>query len=176
MKRLSLVLAPCLAIMTSCSTITVKHDYDTDIDFAPLKTFSWMVKPARATSKAGLYDKRIKSAVNSQLEAKGFEKKPINSDFIVAYHVGVKERINVQDWGYGYGRRRYYRGRDIRVQQYTQGTLILDIVDAQTKQLIWRGTAQGAVDPSASPQERQERLNEAVSKILEKFPPVSPAS
>jgi hypothetical protein len=125
----------------------------------------------------GLFDKRIKNAVNSQLVAKGYESKSINPDFLVVYHVGVKNKIDVQDWGYMYGPRGYrWGGRDISVQQYSEGTLILDVVDPRTKQLIWRGVAQGVVDPGASPEKKERKLSEAVSKILGKFPPLAQTS
>jgi hypothetical protein len=177
MKLLILVLVSCLAITTmGCSTLSVTHDYDTQVDFAPLKTFGWMAQPSRVSTKMGLYDKRIKDAVNSQLSAKGYETKSSNPDFLIAYHVGVSNKIDVQDWGYNYGPRGYASGRDISVYQYTQGTLILDIVDPKTKQLIWRGVAQDAVDRGASTEKKEKKLNEAVSKILEKFPPLAQTS
>ena len=57
------------------------------------------------------------------------------------------------------------------VENYDQGTLVLDIVDGRSNELVWRGTAQARIDPSNSPEERQRRINEAVRKILDRFPP-----
>jgi hypothetical protein len=51
------------------------------------------------------------------------------------------------------------------------GTLIVDLIDAQKKEMVWRGTATKTLDPSASPEEKQAHLNEAVQKMLENYPP-----
>jgi len=172
--KLPRMLALFVAITTiGCSSVSVMYDYDAQFDFASLKVYDWMAKPSGVSTRMGFFDERVTHAVNSQLAAKGYEGESTNPDFLIAYHVGVRDRINVQDWGYNYGPRGYPLDRDISVQQYTQGTLILDFVDPKTKQLIWRGTAQGVVDPGSSPETKEEKVNEAVSRILEKFPPLA---
>ena len=57
------------------------------------------------------------------------------------------------------------------MQQYEEGTLILDIVDPKNKQLIWRGSAQDEVHFKSSPEKDQTQLNEAVRMMLQTFPP-----
>lgn len=79
------------------------------------------------------------------------------------------DKVDVQPYGYVGGPR--FGPRGVHVERRTEGSLTLDIVDTRTKQLVWRGTAESSIDRDASPQERRERLQEAVSKILEKFPP-----
>ena len=70
-------------------------------------------------------------------------------DFRVAVHFGSREKVQVTDWGYGYApSRRYYGGGGVDVYTYTEGTLILDVVDATSEQLLWRGSATGAVSRS----------------------------
>ena len=67
---------------------------------------------------------------------------------------------------------RRYGGRQIDVYQYTQGTLVIDIVDAKTKTLVWRGSATGTVDgQQRSPEEMQQRVNNVVAQIMANFPP-----
>jgi hypothetical protein len=58
-------------------------------------------------------------------------------------------------------------------QTYDQGTLILDIVDAKKKELVWRGSANGILDPGASPDKKASKVNEAVTKTLADFPPTA---
>ena len=72
-------------------------------------------------------------------------------------------------YGYGYGG--YWGGGGVDVYQYTEGTLILDLIEAKSKQLVWRGMAQGTIDENASPEQRERRLNEAVMRMLANFPP-----
>ena len=61
--------------------------------------------------------------------------------------------------------------QDTYVREYDEGTLIIDIVDAGSNELVWRGAAQGEVNLAASPQEREQRAQDAVQRILEDFPP-----
>ncbi len=178
MKFATTFFALCLlALVMGCSDITVKHDYDKDAPFAALKTFDWLPMPTMAAGSVkaamernSLLDNRIKTAVNNQLAAKGYTQSAGNPDFLLMYHTGAQDKVDVTNWGYGYGRP-YWGASHVDVYQYTQGTLILDIIDAKTKQLIWRGYAEGTIDPNASTEKREKRLNEAVTKILAKFPP-----
>jgi hypothetical protein len=57
------------------------------------------------------------------------------------------------------------------VQEYEEGTLVLDFVDADTKGLVWRGVATDALDAHATPEDRGKQIQEAVTKILAKYPP-----
>ncbi len=183
MKYLSIFLVfSLLVLIASCSSISVKHDYDREANFASLKTFDWMSQPKAATGDAQramaintLLDSRIRSAVSSQLTAKGLTQASGNPDFMIVYHTGVQDKIEVTDWGYTYARGgRYWgwAGHDIDVHSYKQGTLILDFVDAKSKQLIWRGVAQKAIETNPTPEKIEKNVNQAVTKMLEKFPPV----
>ena len=115
---------------------------------------------------------RIKDAVTRQLEAKGILLVSQNANFLIAMHGTTQEKLDIQDWGYSSPSAAYWGQRDISVQQYTEGTLIVDFVDANSKQMFWRGVATGAVDPNATPKKREKRIKEGVAKLLEKFPPV----
>jgi hypothetical protein len=57
------------------------------------------------------------------------------------------------------------------VDQYEEGTLILDLIDPNGMRLIWRGTATTPLDESAGPRQREATVNEAVESILKRFPP-----
>ncbi len=174
-----------IALAIGCgSSIDIKHDYDRGRDFSTLKVYDWFQEPTiipgnarTAMVRSGLVVKRIRDAVDSQLSAKGLMKDSSNPSFLIIKHLGLDDKINVTDWGYSYGSYgRYYGGawggRTIDVYQYTEGTLILDFIDPRTKELIWRGVATGTVDRDRPREEREKRLNEAIAKILAKFPPV----
>jgi len=166
------------SLMLGCgSGISVTHDFDREADFASLRSFAWLPMPATAvgSTKAAiernsLLDKRIKNAVNSQLVAQGYEMDELNPDFVLMYHTGIDDKIDVTDWGYGYSSP-YWGGRNVSVYQYTQGTLILDVIDPADKQLIWRSEAQATVNQSDSPERREDRLRAAAAKMLSNFPP-----
>ncbi len=118
-------------------------------------------------------DKRIKESADRQLTAKGYTTDANNPDFLVLYHIGAEDKINVTDWGYGYGRYGGRYGRGVDVYQYKEGTLILDVIEAKSKQLVWRGFATGTIDPNASIETRKKKLDEVITKILAKFPPTA---
>jgi hypothetical protein len=110
-----------------------------------------------------LNDRRIRTALDSQLVARGFVRDTSGTpDFLVAYHAAARNRVGVQDWGYGLGR---LGSRRIDVDQYTQGTLIVDMVDAVKRELIWRGTATGTIELD----EVEKKIREAVGKLVERF-------
>ncbi len=176
-----------LTLIASCSSSSkVKYDYDPEVNFASLKTFDWMKQPASsgggvkaALARNTLLDKRIKNAVNRELAVKGLKQDSSNPDFVIAYHVGVEDKINIQDWGYSYAvRGRYWgvRTRDVQVHQYKEGTLILDFVDAKTKELLWRATGSGVAKENPTPAEVEKSINKAIAKFLENFPPTTTPS
>lgn len=170
MKTMSIFFLCFVVVSLGCSPVSVRHDYDTTADFSRLKNYSWLPVPVQANINE-LDVKRIQSAVNSQLQAKGYAMAP-NPDFLIAMHMGSQEKIQVTDWGYNYGPRgRYWGPGRVDVYQYEEGTLILDFVDTRTKELIWRGVATGEIDRYASPEKREKKINRVVEKILKKFPP-----
>jgi hypothetical protein len=159
-----------LLFLFACSSVSTNYDYDTAYDFSKLKSYRW-AKVAGRVEANPLIVQRVGAAVEAQLKAKGYVAAGGEPDFLVAPHVGRQSRIQVTDWGYGYGPHAGWYGGGVDVYQYEEGSLIVDIVDARTKQLKWRGTATSIVDPDATPEERTQRINEAVAKIFEKFPP-----
>jgi len=177
MKILCKSIIVCLMALTiSCSPIySVKYDYDTKTDFASLKTYDWLPIPAKKDIDR-LNVERIKNAVDAQIAAKGFRKTPDNPDFLIASHVGKKEKVRIEDWGYGYGPHGRYRGgyggpRGVDVYKFEEGSLILDFVEPKSKKLIWRGSAKAQINTDKTPEKREKLIAEAVQKILEKFPP-----
>jgi len=174
MKKLGILIGVAVVVgIIGCSSMRVSIDYDRDVNFAKYKTFKWIphkpkVRPRRLLNHS-LVEKRIKSAVERELSAKGCQKatggKP---DFLIAYHIGAKNKVDVTTYGYRYGPRGRWWGRYVAVERYKEGTLILDFVDPELKQLVWRGTAVGAIH---YPETVGEKMDQAVEKILSKFPP-----
>jgi hypothetical protein len=161
----------------SCSIYGVRHDYDRQADFTEFKTFNWMQIPEKAGIDS-IVLQRVKNAVNAELKAKGLMITSNNPDFLIAEHLGKKNKVQVTDWGYDYGSygryRRYggYRGSGgVSTYQYEEGILILDFVDAKSKKLIWRGTAKAKVQNVNTPEKSEKIINAAVKKILGKYPP-----
>jgi hypothetical protein len=100
------------------------------------------------------------------------------ADFTVVIHAGVQERMRVTNWG-GYG---WYDtwwgpyGGRVDVSYYTQGTLVIDMVDQVSKELAWRGLGEGIVREYNDPEEMEKDIRRTVEEILKSFPPDSPAA
>jgi hypothetical protein len=161
-----------LVLLAACSTVSTSFDYDTSFDFSKLKSYRWADVPSKADANPFAVQ-RANAAVETQLKAKGYVPATGTPDFLVATYVGQRSRIQVTDWGYGYGPRAawYGPGAGVDVYEYEEGSLIVDIVDARSKRLVWRGSAIAVVDPGATPDERTERIQEAVAKMFKDFPP-----
>jgi hypothetical protein len=176
MKALRLLSCGLMVFAIGCSSVyNVQFDYDTKVDFSKLRTYDWLPIPETVETDM-LTIKRIKNAVDHQMGTKGFRRTANNPDFHIAIHVGSKEKVRVTNWGYGYAPyRNYWAGYwgtgGVDVYQYEEGSLILDFVDAQSNNLIWRGSVKAQIDRSTTPKSRDKLINEAVMKILKYFPP-----
>ena len=161
-----------MGFVISCATARIhgiEYDFDSKVDFANLKTYDWLPVPEKAAIDS-LTVNRVKKAVNAGLQAKGLRMTSDNPDFLIAGHLGSKDKVNVKNWGY----RRSYRGTDrVVTYHYEEGLLILDFVDAKSKDLIWTGAAKADIYNVLTPEESEKLINDAVQKILGNFPPPS---
>jgi len=164
--------------LISCgSSVRVQFDYLEDHDFESYKTFDFLVEP----NDIQLDDKsirRIKNAVINELESDGFAMKFIQPDFLIAIQKSVNSKINVTNWGYNYapysnyyGGYEYWGTPSMSVYKYEEGTLVIDIIDPKTMDLIWRGVAHRALPPRLDSERIQEIINEAVKRVLYYWPP-----
>lgn len=171
----------CLGVFlcaVSCSQILVTHDYDRDMNFTGFKTYGWHAIE-RSIEMNDLVINRVKEAVASELQLKGFRQVQENPDLLVNIHIVTRQKISINDWGYptgGYWRRGYgydfgYGYGGVSSRTYEEGTLMIDMIDAAGNNLVWRGTATDIIDPSLSPEQRTLEINEAVAMILLEFPP-----
>lgn len=176
MKKLKLLFLPIVALLvTSCSSVRVMTDYDTQKDFNSYKTFAFYKTGIDKADISDLDKKRIMRAVEAELSAKGMTKSA-TPDVLVSLFTKSRERINVNDnnWGYGYGwgwNPWMWGGANrLNINQYTEGTLFLDIIDAEKKELVWQGIGTGALR-NLNVEKREARIKEFVAEIMAKYPP-----
>jgi hypothetical protein len=145
---------------------SIQTDYDRSYDFSKLKTYDFVAQargPNDPLAANPLNDRRVRAALDSQLVAQGYTRDSSGkADFLVACHAVTRRRLNIQDWGYGPGR---WGSRRIDVNDYTEGTLVVDAVDAKGKELVWRGSATGTVEPKKA----DEKIKKAVAKLMKQF-------
>ncbi len=175
MHRAILALALIAAAGCGGPALTIDADYETSTDFSKYKTWSWMAgaKPSEKDIDA-ISQQRIKDAIEAELPRHGLTKKDEGGDLSVNYQISVEHKIKASNAsvgvGYGWGPAHIGVSKS-PTREWDEGTLILDLVDAQGKTLIWRGTAKGTVNPSNSPEEKKENIRKAVGHLLEDYPP-----
>ena len=169
-----------------CSSVSYNTDFDPTQDFSKYKTYRFAnpkeVDPDDLLNQYPLIKKRVMAAIEQDFGSKGFQLADEGEpDFVVLLAAGSKERMQVtQTGGYGYGG--WYGGwggyggvgygGSTHVNYYEEGTLVIDIVDWQEKELSFRGTATGTLSKSdKTPDESQADADELVTNILAKFPP-----
>ncbi len=170
------------ALLAGCSTMQVHSDYDPSASFTGLKSYDWIKAAKKVTGDPRLddpaLDKRIREIVESRLATQGYTKVSDGTpDFLVGYHVALEKRLAVSTmndyygyragWGWSYGAGTGTMMPQSYTYEYEQGSLIIDVVSPKTHDLMWRGSAQAEVNRKKG----REQLNEAVTRILERFPP-----
>ena len=169
MKTISvmIMLAMVLGLLAvSAAAQSVQSDFDRSFRFSELKSFRFAVQKRGATDPlAGdtLNDGRIRNGLESQLTANGFRMESEKVDFVIAYYVTTKNKLNVQD--FGYGPPRWFGSRDIRVNQYSEGTLMVDFIDVKSNQVIWRGRAVGTLEMKGV----DKKISKSVEKLVKQF-------
>jgi hypothetical protein len=170
-----------LLLFVACSpSLKVSSDYDKAVDFSRYKTFSMYQLQDKSGAVSQLNQNRIIDAVKRQMMAKGFTENDANPDVLVNVVTYLKEKqqvtANTNYYGYGGYYRPYAWGGGMasgtttyNTYNYHDGTLMIDVVDAAKKQLIWQGVGNKEIDkPSKDP---DKAIGEAVAKIMESFPP-----
>ena len=172
---LTLVLA---ASLLSCSSsLETRYQYDKRQDFTTLKRFGFLPAPKREGQNEVALG-HIKDAVKRELEKKGLSYAEDEPDILIAIYAGVSQAENLTDWGYSYTpygpqwrASGYDQGGDIEVYEFEEGTLLLDFVTPGEKITVWRGIAHGALPAKRTPGEVEAIIYDAVTTLLERFPP-----
>jgi len=143
----------------------VNTDSDPSAPFSSYRTYAWTVG---TPSPNPLGDQRIHDAVDRQLAAKGLTKRSDNPDLVVATHVLTHEEKQLIANGFGYGWYGGGFGTTVTEQTYVQGTLVVDLYDAKTKKMVWRGTGTDTASDKAD--KNTKKVNKALAKMFERYP------
>src|SRR6266446_339589 len=158
-----------LLFATASFAQQVKTDYDRSVDFSQYKTYSW----EKVQSQDPLWDGRIKEAVNAALTAKGLTPVASGGDIAVVAIEMTKNQQTLNTFYDGFGRGWRWGGgfgnATTTVDNYQVGTLVVDLFDANTKKLIWRGSASDTLSDKSD--KNIKNLDKGVQKMFEHFPP-----
>jgi len=171
------MLAFVLFIAAGCAPLTVDYDYDTTYDFAKLKTYDWLPSPP-GDQMEEMTEKRFQGALNTQLQAKGYNRSAETPDFLLSME-GVKKTVQKGSTAVGasvavpvgsHGSVSLGGGKSKpRVKQ--EGELTVLITERASGSLLWKGMAAAEVKPKQSPEEQQQTINAVIAEILKNFPP-----
>lgn len=162
-------------------------DIDRSVDFTQYRSFAWgksSVKVKNPAHDSDLIDKKIKLTIENELEKRGIRYDETNPDFRIRYQTYTEKEQRTRGNryfgfnpffhpfyypfdGYRYGWGVPYWGGQPEVYTYTEGTLIVDVIDARTNEQVWRGMVSGNVDNISA---LQKQLEKGIRAILKKYP------
>lgn len=169
-----LILLLVLLVFGCSPSVSIYHDYDRQINISTFSTYGWKSNAQKESANSPIYtnelnDKRIKVAADKGLQSKGYQLTDEEPQLILHYHIIVEDRSVVTQDPYYHHYSPYWIGMDVNTYQYKQGTLIIDLMDAKTEGLLWRGWAVSVLD-ELHPDKVEQRLNDAIQKILAPLP------
>ncbi len=169
--------------------MTVSYRHDETEDFSRFLTYAWMPKSTVSGNIAidePTVDRRVKRSVEEQLHFKGFRKTDAaEADFLIGYQVAADTHLSANDVATNYdfnlnatdpeliGSEEGISSADTfsYIRSYEQGTLVLNVADAKSKELVWWSSAQAEIHAGDSAEVRKKRINKAVARMLKDFPP-----
>lgn len=164
----SLVVTLCL-VSTIALAENVYVDYNHAIDFTKFKTYAWGQGANPNAIQDSILLQTAQSDINSQLQLKGLQmvQESQNPDIVVVMSSGMKQQTSYNAWGSGGWR---WGGGMASVTPETSdvGTLVVDVYDANGKQMIWRGISQDTLSTKGSKNEKE--MNKAIVKMFKQYP------
>lgn len=175
-----------IATLIGCSEFQIESRYDSEADFASLRSFAWSTPTRVATGSTGtdreFQEDSVRGAVEKQLAKKGYRKtSAADADFLVTYRSVIKRKTESADLDgqRGYGAGLGYSddfgnvsgGSGTIVEEFEEGTIVVTVLSSDGSHALWAGSAKAVILEDVSEAKRRERLERAVKRILANFPP-----
>ena len=177
MKYIKSLLLAFVIAFSSCNSVKVVVDYDSKVDFKKYKTFAFYKTGIDKAEISDLDKKRILRVIEAELSLLGMVKSE-NPDLLVSIFTKSREKVDVNQnnnfgYGFGWGWNPWMgngMNNNVNISQYTEGTLFIDFIDKQKKELVWQGVGTGALKIQ-NLEKKEARVKEFVKEIVSKFPP-----
>ncbi len=167
-------------LVTACTTTPQANtDFDQSYDFAVVKTIAIQSLDRTKVSNIAISDMqvdRINEAITNELQGKGFKVIGDSSaaDLLLTWHLVTRDRTDVRT----YDGMSYYNCwrcgpavSDVSVRQYTEGTLIVDMIDPLRNRSVWRSIIQSELKPQPDEAKAAQRRKKAAALVFGEFPP-----
>lgn len=166
-----------LFVVYGYSQVLVSYNKSQGVDFSAFKTYqiySLDVKniPEFEPKKTGL--NMLIEEVHKQMEARGYEKVDENPDLIINLGVTITEEVqtrqtDIRDAPMYMGQRNYsWQSEEIVIGHYKEGTVTLDLVNADKNEMIWQAVSGGVV--SEKREKNKKKIIRTVQKLFKKYP------
>jgi hypothetical protein len=168
-KLFSSVLVAALLLVTAGTLAAqdVRYNFMPRTDFSKYRTYKWV--NIRGAHPDQIMDAEIKQSVDSQLASKGMTK--TDSDKADLY-IGYQTAVNQETQWDAFGSRAFGMGTGSWTSStISVGTLVLDMYDPGTKQLVWTGSATKTIDTGSNHEKHMKNLDKAMAKLLKNYPP-----
>lgn len=179
-ERFVVTIALAISITACTSGPKVRVDADPSANLAGYKTFAFFEELATDKSRySTMITGRLKEATRRELKRRGYEEVEQNPNLLVNFNTNVENRTDVQStpsasagfYGYRGGAYGAWGGypTDIHTTHYQEGTLVIDLVDAEKKQLVWQAVAQGRLSKKAI-ENPTSSIDALIAEMFEKYP------
>ena len=172
-----------VAMLAACASgPQVRTDHDPTADFSQYRTWSYYSPIAMEASGYSTWiSERIKDNVRKEMDARGYRYVESSPDLQVNFQGVVQDKTDVWtmprsdvQWFYNYRRKSYVAVPvwydEAVVNNYTEGTLTIDLVDAAKNRMVWTGDAIGRIGSRRTPEERAVDIDQSVAGIFAKYP------
>lgn len=179
--RLAMMAVAALVLAGCASGPDVRADYDKAADFGKYRTFGFVAQAGTDTGDfKSLSTQILQNAAARQMESRGYTRSD-NPDLVINFKGRLEEKVDVEStpapyygpgWGYGgwYGAPwGGYGGTEVTTRRYNVGTLVMDVVDREKRQVVFQGGVEGVVTKEMM-QNREAAMNRAVEHIFSKYP------
>lgn len=169
-----LMIAAMALVLSGCAS-NVVTDYNSSTVFGNYATWAF-AQDAGSDAFVSLDGSRIQTAVERELNRKAMRKvAKSEADLLANWQIVEEERLEQTGVGLGFGFGRSNFGWGIAapppVREVTEGKLVVELIDTETKQVVWRAASRRYLKESQSPETRRELIDEVVAEMFSKYPP-----
>jgi hypothetical protein len=156
-----------VALAAGCGgSASVQQDWDPDYDFTDLGSYGWL--PLRATPNIGeMRLKRLVAAIDAEMASKGMKLTADGPDVLLVLHVISEKSLKLDEYGYKVN----WDKNTSSSSDLDKGSIMIDVLDFESREMVFRAVADGKVDPSSTPEEQNKKFAKLAKKLFEKFPP-----